>query len=93
MQDNWPSVLFAMAGGVLLSLGILAAQYALALVCLSVSLVITCSITVVIGTTVNYFLDNRINSAELLFPGVGSFVIAVCLASAVHALNADYIPE
>lgn len=50
MQDNWPSVLFAMAGGVLLSLGILAAQYALALVCLSVSLVITCSITVVIGT-------------------------------------------
>lgn len=50
MQDNWPSVLFAMAGGVLLSLGNLATQYALALVGLSVTLVITCSMTVVIGT-------------------------------------------
>ncbi|KAF8021399.1 hypothetical protein BT93_G1745 [Corymbia citriodora subsp. variegata] len=88
-QDNWPSVLFAMAGGVLLSLGNLATQYALALVGLSVTLVITCSMTVVIGTTVNYFLDNRINSAEILFPGVGCFVIAVCLASAVHASNED----
>ncbi|KAI3429199.1 uncharacterized protein J3R85_008628 [Psidium guajava] len=88
-QDNWPSVLFAMAGGVLLSLGNLATQYALALVGLSVTLVITCSMTVVIGTTVNYFLDNRINNAEILFPGVGCFVIAVCLASAVHASDAD----
>ncbi|XP_030545615.1 ureide permease 1-like isoform X2 [Rhodamnia argentea] len=88
-QDNWPSVLFAMAGGVLLSLGNLATQYALALVGLSVTLVITCSMTVVIGTTVNYFLDNRINSAEILFPGVGCFVIAVCLASAVRASDAD----
>ncbi|KAK3421834.1 ureide permease 1 isoform X2 [Eucalyptus grandis] len=88
-QDNWPSVLFALAGGVLLSLGNLATQYALALVGLSVTLVITCSTTVVIGTTINYFLDNKINNAEILFPGVGCFFIAVCLASAVHASNAD----
>lgn len=40
------------------------------------------------GTTLNYFLDDRINKAEILFPGVGCFLIAVCLASGVHASNA-----
>ncbi|PON64666.1 Ureide permease [Trema orientale] len=87
-QDNWPSVLFAMVGGVVLSLGNLLTQYAWALVGLSVTEVITSSITVVIGTTLNYFLDDRINKAEILFPGVGCFLIAVCLASAVHSSNA-----
>ncbi|MQM02361.1 hypothetical protein Taro_035127 [Colocasia esculenta] len=87
-QDNWPSILFAMAGGVVLSLGNLATQYAWAYVGLSVTEVITSSITVVIGTTMNYFLDDRINRAEILFPGVGCFLIAVCLGSAVHSSNA-----
>ena len=40
------------------------------------------------GTNLNYFLDNKINKAEILFPGVGCFLIAVCLGSAVHASNA-----
>ncbi|XP_035540363.1 ureide permease 1-like isoform X4 [Juglans regia] len=87
-QDNWPSVLFAMAGGVVLSLGNLSAQYAWAFVGLSVTQVITASITVVIGTTMNYFLDDKINKAEILFTGVGCFLAAVCLGSAVHASNA-----
>ncbi|CAA7036293.1 unnamed protein product [Microthlaspi erraticum] len=87
IQDNWPSVLFAMAGGVGLSIGNLATQYALAFVGLSVTEVTAASITVVIGTTVNYFLDNRLNRAELLFSGVGCFLVAVCLGSAVHSSN------
>ncbi|XVE74342.1 hypothetical protein DITRI_Ditri12bG0009500 [Diplodiscus trichospermus] len=87
-QDNWPSVLFAMAGGVVLSLGNLSTQYAWAFVGLSVVQVISSSMTVVIGTTLNYFLDDKINRAEILFPGVGCFLIAVCLASAVHSSNA-----
>ncbi|XWS64182.1 hypothetical protein CRYUN_Cryun06bG0164600 [Craigia yunnanensis] len=87
-QNNWPSVLFAMAGGVVLSLGNLSTQYAWAFVGLSVTEVITASITVVIGTTLNYFLDDKINRAEILFPGVGCFLIAVCLGSAVHSSNA-----
>ena len=37
----------------------------------------------------NYFLDDRINKAEILFPGVACFLIAVCLASAVHSSNAS----
>lgn len=49
LQDNWPSVLLAVAGGVLLSVGNLATQYAFAFVGLSVTEVITASITVVIG--------------------------------------------
>ncbi|XP_062073154.1 ureide permease 1-like isoform X2 [Humulus lupulus] len=64
--------MFAMAGGVVLSLGNLSTQYAWAFVGLSVREVITASITVVIGTTLNYFLDNRINRAEILFPGVSA---------------------
>ncbi|XP_057962537.1 ureide permease 1-like isoform X3 [Malania oleifera] len=86
-QDNWPSVLFAMGGGLVLSLGNLSTQYAWAFVGLSVTEVITSSMTVVIGTTMNYFLDDKINKAEILFPGVGCFLIAVCLGSAVHASN------
>ncbi|XAR65277.1 hypothetical protein NMG60_11009337 [Bertholletia excelsa] len=86
-QDNWPSVLFAMAGGVVLSVGNLSTQYAWAFVGLSVVEVVSSSLTVVIGTTLNYFLDDKINKAEILFPGVGCFLIAVCLGSAVHASN------
>nr|GMD29583.1 ureide permease 1-like isoform X2 [Ipomoea batatas] len=88
LQDNWQSVLFAMAGGIVLSLGNLATQYAWAFVGLSVTEVVSSSITVVIGTTLNYFLDDKINKAEILFPGVGCFLVAVCLGSAVHASNA-----
>ncbi|KAF9590654.1 hypothetical protein IFM89_036146 [Coptis chinensis] len=66
---------------------------------LSVTEVVTSSITVVIGTTLNYFLDDRINKAlnyflddrinkaEILFPGVGFFLIAVFLGAAVHSSN------
>nr|BAH57046.1 AT1G26440 [Arabidopsis thaliana] len=87
IQDNWPSVLFAMAGGVGLSIGNLATQYSLAFVGLSVTEVTAASITVVVGTTVNYFLDNGLNRADILFSGVGCFMVAVCLGSAVHSSN------
>ena len=40
------------------------------------------------GTTLNYFLDDRINRAEILFTGVACFLVAVILGSAVHASNA-----
>lgn len=63
MQDNWPCVLFAMAGGVVLSLGNLSTQYAWAFVGLSVTEVITSSITVVIGQ----FLLVRVGRTFSLF--------------------------
>ncbi|KAG5603552.1 hypothetical protein H5410_025044 [Solanum commersonii] len=116
-RDNWPSVLFAMAGGMVLSLGNLSTQYAFAFVGLSVTEVVSASITVVIGiiltsatsiflkpvqgvgkmtcaislvmtgTTLNYYLDDKINKAEILFSGVACFLVAVCLGSAVHSSN------
>nr|DAD31455.1 TPA_asm: hypothetical protein HUJ06_010306 [Nelumbo nucifera] len=87
-QDNWPCVLFALASGIVLSLGDLAVQFAWAFVGLSVTEVIAASISVVIGSTLNYFLDGRINKAEVLFPGVGCFLVAVFLGFAVNSSNA-----
>lgn len=45
-------------------------------------------VLIVSGSTLNYFLDDKINKAQILFPGVGCFLIAVCLGSGVHASNA-----
>uniref|UniRef100_J3NDM1 Ureide permease 2-like n=1 Tax=Oryza brachyantha TaxID=4533 RepID=J3NDM1_ORYBR len=87
-QDNWPSILFAMAGGVALSIGNLISQYAWAFVGLSLTNIICSSLAVVLGTTINYFLDGRINRADILFPGVACFLVAVFLGSAVHTSNA-----
>jgi len=87
IHDNWPSVLFAMAGGLALGLGNLVSQYAWVFAGLSVTNIICSSMTVVIGTTMNYFLDGRINRAEILF-GVACFLIAVFLGAAVHSSNA-----
>lgn len=50
MQDNWPSILFAMSGGVFNGLGTLATQYGWAFVGLSVTEVMASSLKVVIGT-------------------------------------------
>lgn len=36
----------------------------------------------------NFILDGQINKAEILFPGVGCFLIAFYLRSSVHASNA-----
>ncbi|KAI3959321.1 hypothetical protein MKW98_018911 [Papaver atlanticum] len=55
-QDNWPCVLFAMAGGVLLSVGNLANQYAWAMVGLSVTKVVCSSIKVILFPRVACFL-------------------------------------
>lgn len=35
----------------------------------------------------NYFLDDRINKAAVLFPGVGAFLIAAIIGSFLHASN------
>ncbi|KAF8661087.1 hypothetical protein HU200_057189 [Digitaria exilis] len=87
IQDNWPSVLFAVAGGISLGFGNLVLQYAFAFAGLTVTSVVVSSLIVVTGTTMNYFLDERINHAAILFPGVGCFLIAALLGAAVHASN------
>lgn len=41
------------------------------------------------GVCRNYFLDGRINRAEILFPGVACFLVAAVLGLFVHASNMD----
>lgn len=88
-ESNGPSVGFAVAGGVLLFAGNLGTQYALAFTGLSITEVVASSLTVVGGTTINYFLDDRINNAAVLFPGVGCFLIAAITGLFLHASNMD----
>lgn len=40
------------------------------------------------GTGKTMYLDDHVTGAEILFPGVGCFLIAVCPGSAVHSFNA-----
>ena len=44
--------------------------------------------TLMAGTTVNYYLDDGLNRASILFPGVACFLVAVVLGSFCHASNA-----
>ena len=67
MQENWPCVLFAMAGGLVLCLGNLSTQYAWAFVGLSVAEVITASSTVVLGHSPFLCLRRTKNSSLFLF--------------------------
>jgi len=83
------SILFARAGGLALNLGGMVSQYVWAFVGLSVAYVSMCTLTVVLGTTQNFFLDGQINRAEILFPGISCFLIAVFLGAAVHSSNAN----
>ncbi|KAJ7561898.1 hypothetical protein O6H91_03G046400 [Diphasiastrum complanatum] len=87
-QENGPSVAIAMLGGIALCLGNIGMQYSLAFLGISLAEVVTASLAVVVGTTLNYFLDGGLNRAEMLFPGVGCFLIAVLLGSLCHASNA-----
>ncbi|CAN5963260.1 unnamed protein product [Sphagnum jensenii] len=87
-QNNGPSVAFAMLGGLVLCLGNISMQYSLAFVGISLTEVVSASVAVVVGTSVNYFLDHRMNRAIILFPGVACFLVAVVLGSFCHASNA-----
>ncbi len=49
MQDNGPSVAFAMGGGLALCLGNISMQYALAFVGISLTEVVSASLAVVVG--------------------------------------------
>nr|XP_024397595.1 ureide permease 2-like isoform X4 [Physcomitrium patens] len=86
-QENGPSVAFGLAGGLALCLGNICLQYSLAFVGISLTEVVSASVAVVLGTTANYFLDDGLNRASILFPGVACFLVAVVLGSFCHASN------
>ncbi|KAI9111721.1 hypothetical protein K1719_017411 [Acacia pycnantha] len=86
-RDNSPAVPFAVAVGVVLRHWEFVHAICLGFGGLSITEVVSASITVIIGTTLNYFLDDRINRAHILFPGVGCFFFPVRLGSAVLSSN------
>ena len=67
IKDNWPSVLFAMAGGLVLSIGNLSTQYAWAYVGLSVTEVICASMVVVIGKLISSANSSAVNILIFVF--------------------------
>ncbi|KAK4373251.1 hypothetical protein RND71_008635 [Anisodus tanguticus] len=72
VQDNWPSVLFAIAGGVVLSLGNLSTQYAWAFVGLSVTELMYRPCVVDTND-----LENGVDSGEKAKAGTALFLIEV----------------
>eukprot|EP00249_Psilotum_nudum_P009078 c21694_g1_i1 orf=280-1566(-) len=88
IRENALSASIAMLSGLALCIGNIAVQYSLAFLGISLTEVVSASVAVIGGTTINYFLDNGLNRAKLLFPGVGCFLIAAILGSFCHASNA-----
>lgn len=83
-QPNGPVVAFAIAGGICLSLGDIAMQYAVAFLGLSIGPPILNALTIIIGIILSYFLDGGINQAHLVFTGMACAAIAIGLGTAAH---------
>ena len=43
------------------------------------------------GTVLNYFLDQGLNKATILFPGVACFALAVVTGALTHIFNEQYL--
>ncbi|XBH90405.1 hypothetical protein VPH35_082085 [Triticum aestivum] len=91
-QDNWPSVLFAMAGGLVLSIGNLSTQYAWTYVGLLVTEVICASMVVVIedienGASAEDATRAKAGTAEYLIELEGRRSIKVFGSSTLKGLG------
>ena len=83
---GFASVGLAAAGGVLLMLGNLSMQRAFIMgVPLAIVLPLQGSLTVVLGTSLNYGLQPERSHPRVLASGVGGFLAAILLSAAAHA--------
>ncbi|KAK9815205.1 hypothetical protein WJX73_010931 [Symbiochloris irregularis] len=89
-QDNGACVGFAMAAGAFVQFGNFGVQWGCALCGVIITMAANGSLIVVIGTTLNWFLDDKVNKPELLFPGIGCFLIAVIFSVATHIVDQRY---
>jgi hypothetical protein len=86
--DGATSALLAAGGGFLLMLGNLSMQRALIMgVPLSIVLPMQGSLTVVLGTTINYFLQPHASQPQILAAGVGAFLLAIFVSAAAHIVH------
>ena len=82
-------VMVSMLGGVFLSFGNLSLQWCTSVFGAPLTTVVAlqASLTVVLGTSINYFLEpEKTASAEMLLGGVLVFLIAIALATRAHLL-------
>ena len=49
------------------------------------------NMTACAGTVLNYFLDQGLNKATILFPGVACFALAVVAGALTHIFNEQYL--
>lgn len=85
-QPNGPLVLAALVGGFTLMLGNLCMQHALVMgVPLALVLPLQASLTVSLGTSINYLLSPEWNDPVYLFLGVGAFLLAIALTALLHS--------
>ncbi|KAK9818312.1 hypothetical protein WJX72_010422 [[Myrmecia] bisecta] len=89
-QENGPMVGFALLAGTCVQFGNFLVQYGCALVGVTITMPINASLIVIIGTTLNYFLDRKLNNAKILFPGVACFCLAVMAGIITHITFEKY---
>ncbi|DBA84068.1 TPA: hypothetical protein ACH3X1_006549 [Trebouxia sp. C0004] len=92
-HENAPLIGFAMASGVCIFFGNMGLMYALCLSGVTIAVPLFSSFIVIVGTTLNYFLDRGLNKATVLFPGVACFFLAFCAGAATHILNETHVTK
>lgn len=92
-HENAPLIGFAMASGVCIFFGNMGLMYSLCLSGVTIAVPLFSSFIVIVGTTLNYFLDRGLNKATLLFPGVACFFLAFCAGAATHILNEMHVTQ
>ena len=89
LPQQFPLILFALIGGSLLSMGNISMQWSVTVfgAPLTTVLAIQASLTVTLGTSINYILQpEKTSHPNLLFVGVLVFLIAIVLATRAHLL-------
>ena len=89
LPQQFPLILFALCGGSLLSLGNISMQWSVTVfgAPLTTVLAIQASLTVTLGTSINYILQpEKTSHPDLLLLGVLVFLIAIVLATRAHLL-------
>lgn len=87
-SESWASAGLAAVGGCLLMLGNLSMQRALLLgVPLTIVLPLQGSLTVVLGTSINYVLQPERSEPRRLFAGVAAFLVAIALSATAHVAH------
>lgn len=83
-QDNGWAVLFAVVGGITLSMGDVAIQYTVDLLGMATGPAIINALAISVGVTMNFYLDNGKSNPQLLFPGMACAALATVAGALAH---------